>query len=51
MARMLHQHPTVTNPIGLCLMLESCLGFLVRWSHILSPTCGLIAPLNPCGII
>ncbi|KAJ0078487.1 hypothetical protein Patl1_23949 [Pistacia atlantica] len=30
--------------LGLCLMLESCLGFLVRWSHILSPTCELIAP-------
>ncbi|XP_057968439.1 uncharacterized protein LOC131157973 isoform X1 [Malania oleifera] len=36
---------------GLCLMLGLCLDFLARLSHILSPTCDLIAPLNPCGLI
>ncbi|RVW59566.1 Retrovirus-related Pol polyprotein from transposon RE2 [Vitis vinifera] len=30
----------------LCLMHAPCLGFLVQWSLILSPTCGPIAPLN-----
>ena len=35
---------------GLCLMHASCLGFLVQWSLILSPTCGPIAPLNLCGL-
>jgi hypothetical protein len=32
------------------LMHASCLGFLVRWSPILSPTCGPIDLLNPCGL-
>ena len=31
-------------------VLDACLGFLVQWSLILSPTCGPIAPLNLCGL-
>ncbi|XP_041027448.1 uncharacterized protein LOC121267582 [Juglans microcarpa x Juglans regia] len=57
MARMSPKHPILTNPKisrlllhGLYLMLGLCLGFLVRWNHILLPTYGLIALLNPCGI-
>jgi hypothetical protein len=57
MARMLKNHPLLTNLRltslllhGLCLMHASCLGFLVRWSPILSPTCGPIDLLNPCGL-
>jgi hypothetical protein len=57
MAQMLKNHPLLTNLRltglllhGLCLMHASCLGFLVRWSPILSPTCGPIDLLNPCGL-
>ena len=58
MARILKNHPLLTNLRmlglllhGLCLMHASCLGFLVQWSLILSPTCGPIAPLNLCALI
>lgn len=38
-----------SSHLGLCLMHASCFGFLVWWSHILSPPYGPIALLNAWG--
>jgi hypothetical protein len=57
MAQILNNHLLLTNLRlmglllhGMCLMHASCLGFLVQWSPILSPTCGPIDMLNLCGL-